>query len=151
MFRKTREIQFAAAAGRPAGTTMQVAPLIDIVFLLICFYLLVAQLISTQKDPTVELPEMASPAARPEDPAEFVINLRHDGTVTVEGRPVELRAVRAMLAEQLARAERTKQPLRVVVRADRRQRFGKLDELLKVCRQAGARQVVYRTVRKEQP
>jgi len=39
----------------------------------------------------------------------------------------------------------------VVVRADRRQRYERLDEVLSACRRAGAAQVVFRAEKKESP
>ncbi|HET6429408.1 MAG TPA: biopolymer transporter ExbD [Phycisphaerae bacterium] len=128
----------------PEGLGLQVAPLIDIVFLLICFYLLVSQLVTSQKDASVELPEMTNPVVRNEGPAEFVINLRADGTATIDRRPAALPAIRAMLRAQLERAAQTRQPLRVAIRADRWGRFGKLDDVLGICRDAGLEWAVVR-------
>ena len=142
----SRTVGFVSPEPR-SGVTVHVAPLIDIVFLLICFYLLVAQLISDQKDPSVELASMANPALRSETPAEMVINLRHDGAVTVGGRTVSLPALQAMLSDQLAAAGHAGETLHVVVRADRRQQYGKLDEVLKTVRRSGITQIVFRTVR----
>ena len=130
---------------------LQMAPLVDIVFLLICFYLFVAQLISGQKDHTVELPVMISPAARAELPAELVINLREDGTVTVGGRAIALSELPAIVMGGTGGHGKTTGPVRVVVRADRRQPFGNLDEVLAICRQSGVTLVVFRTRQGEGP
>jgi biopolymer transport protein ExbD len=148
MFQETGKIQFASTEP-DSGVTIHVAPLIDIVFLLICFYLLVAQMIGNQKDLSVQLPAMANPVIRQEAPAELVINLRQDGMITVGGRRTSLSALRALLVDQVAGANRTKRTLSVVVRADRRQRYGKLDEVFKVCRQSGVRNLVLRAAEKE--
>jgi len=135
----------------PSERFLQMAPLIDIVFLLICFYLLVSQLMTRQKDPQVELPVMANPVTRQERPAEFVINVRADGTVVVDGRATSLAGFRAELARRLERALARDLPLRVVVRADRRGRFAELDEVLQSCRQAGVAKVTLRTQREAGP
>ena len=111
------------------------APLIDIVFLLICFYLLVSQLIQHQRDPTVQLPVMTSQEAVMEAPAEIVLNLRNDGSVTVDGRRVPLGSLAGFLAAQVRHAPPNVSP-RVVIRADRRQRFGLLAEVQHACREA---------------
>jgi biopolymer transport protein ExbD len=133
------------SAGPSSTVAIHVAPLIDVVFLLICFYLLVTQLISDQKDPLVQLPSMSNTVARPEAPAELVINLRHDGSLGVGGRAVSLAALRAMLIEQRGAAESANKPFRAVIRADCRQRYGKLAEVLEVCQQSGVPQVILRT------
>ncbi len=129
---------------------IQVAPLIDVVFLLICFYLLVSQLITTQKDPSVVLPVMGTLAAVSEQPAEFVVNLRDDGAIVIGGRSVSLAVMHSLLSEQLAHSREKNETLRVVVRADHRQRFGKFDDVLRTVRNAGARQVVFRARKGEE-
>jgi biopolymer transport protein ExbD len=133
---------------RPAALPM--APLIDIVFLLICFYLLVAQLIRSQKDPAVELPAMAHARSQRELPAEVVVNVRADGAIVVNGRAVSLAGLPGLLRGELDRARRDGKPFRVVVRADRRQQFARLDEALRACKRAGLAKVVFRA-REEQP
>ena len=92
MFGKNREVNFVRDEPQEERS-LQMAPLIDVVFLLICFYLFVAQLITNQKDPSVHLAEMGSPIAARETPAEVTINLRSDGAITMGGRPVTLNAV----------------------------------------------------------
>ncbi len=146
MFQKDKTVRFALPPSQER-TSLHVAPLIDIVFLLICFYLFVAQLTSNQKDPTVELSSMSNPAIMQEAPAELVINLRLDGDITVGGRVMSLPSLRNLLAEQLDMSGTA--TLRVVIRADRRQSYGKLDELLEVCRSTGVDQVIFRSMEKE--
>ena len=135
----TQTIRFGADVEQ-AGTSTQMAPLI-------CFYLLVAQLITTQSDPAVQLPTMTSPLAAREQPAELVVNLREDGHVIVGGQSLTLDAFRATLAADLARAD---QSLRVVIRADRRQSYRRLHELLDVCRNLDVRHVILRAQGGEQ-
>lgn len=138
-------LDFSAHRETQRRTALQMAPLIDIVFLLICFYLLVSQLIQHQRDPSVQLPAMVSPVAQVEAPAEIVINLRADGKITIDGRPVPLETLVAVIAGELKRHEAAGTALRVVVRADKRQRFARLDEVLAACREAGLPQVIWRS------
>jgi biopolymer transport protein ExbD len=130
---------------RTAPLGIRIAPLIDIVFLLNCFFMLATELIQSQRDPAVELPAMLSPDARTEAPAEIIVNLRPDGAVTVHGAEMALDILKEYLAAQSVHAEESGRPLRVVVRADRRQRFARFDEVLNVCRDAGLEQVVLRS------
>lgn len=122
----------------------RVAPLVDIVFLLICFFMLTSQLIQSHKDPEVELPIMTSPDAAKEVPAEVTVNLRPDGALSVGGRRVALDDLAGVLTAHLARARRSGEAVRVVVRADRRQRFARLDEVLDVCRSIRLPQIIFR-------
>jgi len=142
-------LDFLAGGVRHEGFSLakiQVAPLVDTVLFLIWFYLLVGQLVIHQKDAAVQLPAMASPMSTVEVPAELVINVRQDSTITIDGRPTETAALGRLVASELAKAQAAGQQLRVVVRADRRQRFALLDEVLRTCRRAGLSQVVFRAV-----
>lgn len=123
---------------------LQLAPVVDLVLFLIWFYLLVGHFVVSQKDPDVELPAMASLAASHELPAEVVINLRADDKVTIAGREYAGAALVQAIRNELAKAQAEGQGLRVVVRADRRQSFARLDEVLRYCRVAGVRQIVFR-------
>ena len=143
MAEKTGTFRFSAQPRRgPAGLAM--APLVDIVLLLVCFYLLTTQLVRGRSDPAVELPVMAAAAGATRHPAELVVNLRADGRVTVGGRAMAVEDLAGMLGAELARAIRERKRFRVVVRADRRQPFGGLDEVLGACEAAGLPGVVFR-------
>ncbi|KPJ75238.1 MAG: hypothetical protein AMS14_03965 [Planctomycetes bacterium DG_20] len=141
---ETRDaLNFTPAEPR-AGHRLQVAPLVDIVFLLVCFFMLTSRLIQTHKDPEVELPIMTSPDAASEVPAEVTVNLRPDGALSVGGRRVAIDDLAGVLTGHLDRGRRQGEAVRVVVRADRRQRFARLDEVLEVCRRIRLPQVVFR-------
>ena len=133
----------------PRGHGLPVAPLVDIVFLLICFFTFTSQLIQTQKDPAVELPVMVSPDAQREVPAEVTVNLRPDGTVTVGGRRLVPEALGPVLAAHVRQARAAGLAARVVVRADQRRPFAELDTVLGACRAAGLGPVIFRARAKE--
>jgi biopolymer transport protein ExbD len=124
---------------------IQIAPLIDIVFLLICFFMLTTQLVKSQIDAAVQLPVMSSQQAMQESPAEIVINLREDGALLVGGVEMAIDALVPYLTERHTRAESKRELLRVVVRADKRLRFGELEDVLNACRQSGLAVVVFRS------
>jgi biopolymer transport protein ExbD len=133
---------------RPIG--LQVAPMVDIVLLLVCFFMLTSQLVQSHKDPTVMLPWMKNPLSAPETRSELIVNLRADGGITVNGQAVAPASLTGFVGGEFRRAQSEGRPLRVVVRADRRQRFAALDDCLAACRKAGLGQVVFRT-QEDQP
>jgi biopolymer transport protein ExbD len=128
---------------------LQVAPMVDIVLFLICFFMLASEMVQGQKDRSVELPYMKSPLSAVETRAEIIVNLRPDGAVAVEGENLSLDSLAGLLAGESQRAHSRGRPLRVVVRADRRQRFAALDDVLGACRRAGLEQVVFRATGEE--
>jgi biopolymer transport protein ExbD len=128
--------------GKPA--TPGVAPLVDIVFLLICFYLFVTQSLQSLDERSVELPVIQQSQSQELLPAEIVINLLEDGSVVVAHEPMSINE----LAMHLRGAKRYSldmgQELRVVIRADRHQTFDKLDTLMDISRRAGLETVILR-------
>lgn len=141
-------IRFGPAAP-PRPLSVGMAPMVDIVLLLICFYLLVAKNIQDQDDPDVKVPVVTADIARDEMPAEMVINVYQDGRLSLNARPTDLEALEATLATERDAAARRGAALAVVVRADRRQSFGLLDEVMTACRRAGLTQVLLRAATKE--
>jgi biopolymer transport protein ExbD len=108
---------------RSASIQVNMAPMIDIVFLLIVFFMLVSRIASEETAKDVSLPEPDSSVAHSEMPAErVVLNLLYAGPhrspiYRVGAVPVgNLEEVRRMLT-----ASKDNSPkLRAVLRADRR-------------------------------
>jgi biopolymer transport protein ExbD len=141
---QTNTLQFNDTS-QPESVGVQMAPLIDVVFLLICFFMFATQLITSQIDLSVQLPEMSNPRAVTEAPAELVLNLRDDGALTINGLEMRREHLTAFLLKERQRAESEDAPLRVIIRADRRERYARLAELLRSCREAGMNVVVLRS------
>lgn len=71
-------------------------PVIDIVFLLLIFFLVATRFEQEEKDAEVTLPEVAVAQPKSMPPRELVVNVRKDGTYTVHGKkrsPGELSAI----------------------------------------------------------
>jgi biopolymer transport protein ExbD len=130
-----------SSGGQPG---IQIAPMVDIVFLLICFFMLATELVSSQQDERVSLPEMSNPESRSQAPAEIIVNLLADGSVSLGGRTLSRSGLEPLLTAENTRAMERSQPLRVVIRADRRQHYAALDDVLSACRRAGLTQVIFR-------
>lgn len=113
------------------------APLVDIVLLLICFYLLVMQSMQARADDKIELPQMVNNQTTKIMPAELVVNINVDGEISLNGRVVMPGDLRDALAGERLRAAEGGQGINVVVRADGRQRYGMLQAALSACRDAG--------------
>lgn len=113
------------------------APLVDIVLLLICFYLLVMQSMQNRTDDQIELPEMVNNQTTDMAPAELVVNINAAGSVSLNGEQVEMDNLEGLLQAERRRAQAAGRGLHVVVRADGRQRYGLLDAALNACRDAG--------------
>ena len=105
---------FSFAPPETPARTIGVAPLVDIVLLLICFYLIVAKVTADRDDPLVELPSLTVVLEDPETTGP-VINLRADGTLLLNRQPVQPDG----LAAALTAARQAEPGQTLTVRADR--------------------------------
>ena len=121
--------------GRPP--VLALAPLVDIVLLLICFYLFVTQSFQAQSDAALDLPVMRQDAGEPAGPAELVVGVGADGALTLNGEAVAEGALEAALARARADAREAGGEVSIVLRADRGRPFGELDAAIEACRRAG--------------
>ena len=144
MTTRARHIQFHADTPETAG--IGVAPLVDIVLLLICFYLFVSKSIENYEDPSIELPAITHVRSPGEKPAEYIINLRPDGAMNLNDQPVSAEELFTALRAERERLRRTGRGPIVVIRADRRQPFGVLSAVLDLCQRADISNVSIRAV-----
>jgi len=145
----SRRLCFERLGSEPPPA-LNFAPIVDIILQLICFYLFVAGSIQSRDDPSVRLPVMSSPAAVEELPVELVVNVRADGSLTVNDLPVEWEGLKALMIAQGGHASAAGQPS-VSIRIDRRQSFAQLDRVLTTCRDLGLPRVSIRTTTEDAP
>lgn len=138
-------LSFAVKDEEPPHLGM--APLVDIVLLLICFYLFVMQSIQSQAEETIDLPQLSSERTYDLMPAELTINLGGDGRLSLNGAEVDDADLADLLSSEHAEALGSDRRLVVVIRADRRQPFERLDTVLAACREAGLSAASIRSVR----
>jgi len=74
-------------------------PLIDMMFLLIIFFLVSTAFIDPEKDQAIKLPEVDEGVTLKRQPDEIVINVRQGGVVVVGGRIVTIDELRSELTE----------------------------------------------------
>ncbi len=92
----------------------QMAPMIDMVFLLVIFFMTASHLSST-KNLDLAIPEATSGTVPKERPDRWTVNVMSDGAVFSGQQPVTIDELRAMVATRMQSAPETK----VYLRADR--------------------------------
>jgi biopolymer transport protein ExbD len=113
---------------------INMAPLIDMVFILLIFFLVTTSFVR-ESGVNVERP-LASTAQSKEKGA-MMIGVRTDGAVFIDRRQVDLRSVRGLVERFLAENPKGA----VVIVADRASATGRVIEVLDQARLAGARDV----------
>lgn len=119
----------------------QMAPMIDMVFLLLVFFMCVSSLAQADKSLPLDLPESEESEVPDDLSNRGVVSVQQNGEVYVGVVPVSLEELGARL-----RAELKRHPgLKIQVRADGRAPFSVIKPVLKVCGEAGAAEIIYAT------
>lgn len=123
----------------PVG--FQLAPMIDIVFLLLIFFLVTYQITEQEKDLRIQLPSTSEGSQEIRVANKIVINLTKDNVITIGGRVFTMEELRTTLA-QIVRAaelagqgEAERQPIRI--RGDLEAQWGDVMAIVNEVRKAG--------------
>lgn len=116
------------------GGGLEMTPMIDIVFLLMIFFLVASKLDEDDRSIEVLLPQAS--AARPltSRPREFVINIDRDGNYYAGARPVRLDDLRQLLKQSAADNPKRQT---VILRADENALHKFVVAAMDACVQAG--------------
>ncbi len=127
--------------------TLNLTPMIDIVFLLIIFFMVGTKFTELERKIALRVPEVADKGALTAAPQWKTINVFRDGTVTLDRVPVTL----SELTSRLATARSQYSDLGVLVRGDAQGEFQLVASVLNACKQAGIRElgISVRLVRQE--
>ena len=117
------------------------APMIDMVFLLLVFFMCVSSLSQAERAMPVDLPA-STESTVPEDLADrATISITADGSLYLGAE----KADEAALGERVRRAMQANPKTRLHVRADATVRFDVIRRVLRTCAAAGAYDVIYST------
>jgi len=111
-------------------------PLVDVVFLLLIFFLAATTFASEEVELDLRLPEAKSGESGKAD-RQLIINVSQDGSLTMGGRSVTLEALR----QKLVAAVRRNKEQAVLVRGDKEAQFGVGLQVLDTCRLAKIKKV----------
>ena len=105
--------------------------MIDVVFLLIIFFMVISQFQKIEVE-QLELPRAEKDAAvTPKEPTRIIVNLRADGTIVVERNVYTLDNFRALLQRETTQAD-GKTPM-ILLRADRKSQWSAARDVLRAC------------------
>jgi biopolymer transport protein ExbD len=130
------------AKGTEHETNIEMTPLIDMVFLLLIFFLVATTFQQTEREMQIALP--AAAAAGPISTAlrEIIVNVNRDGEIIVNGSTMDTDALSALIKEALERNPEQK----VTVRGDRDTAYANVVTVLDICKGAGIQEPFLDTV-----
>jgi biopolymer transport protein ExbD len=130
---------------QPEPATMQLAPMIDIVFLLLIFFIVTWQYTRSETELSVSVPSAEEGVQKNRSRGEIIINILSDGSIKVEGSNVNLTQLREKLT---AVAKQFKnQPVRI--RGDGSVSYQRIVEVIDTCQKAGIWNISFATQRPE--
>jgi biopolymer transport protein ExbD len=112
---------------------LNLTPMIDIVFLLIIFFMVGTKFAEWERKMTLKVPQVKDVGALAPAPEKRIINVYGDGRVTLDREFVSLEE----LEKRLAAAREQYNELGVVVRGDAEGAFQNVASVLGACRDAG--------------
>ena len=140
-------------ARRSFGAELNIAPLIDVVFLLIIFFMTVAEFARIETE-EVELP--VADRAKVEEsapPGRLVINVDKDGHLVISKHRADFATLQKWLHRE-AQAHRTGEGevnVEVLVRSDGRADFGRIQDIMLECARNGIWKISFAALHEERP
>jgi biopolymer transport protein ExbD len=113
--------------------TLNLTPMIDIVFLLIIFFMVGTKFTELERKIGLRVPEVTDRGALTAAPERKIVNIFQDGTVTLDQTPVSLE----QLTQQLSENRSQYSDLGVLVRGDAEGKYQLVAAVLNACKQAG--------------
>ncbi|MGD2108226.1 MAG: biopolymer transporter ExbD [Phycisphaerae bacterium] len=130
------------ANNREARVPIELTPMIDMVFLLLIFFLVATTFHQTEREMQIALPFASSSAPISAMLQELVINVDLDGNIFVGGRQLQTDELQTTVSD----AVRANPEQKVTVRGDRRTAYSNVVTVLDICKGAGVQEPYLDTV-----
>ena len=130
---------------QPPPIALQLAPMIDIVLLLLCFFITSWQYSKSETELNVSVPTAQEGADPDRQRGEIIINILPDSTIRVEGITVDLEQLRGKLTAIAKQYQN--QPVRI--RGDGDVPYQRIVEVIDTCQKSGIWNISFATQRPE--
>lgn len=124
-------MKFADPAGSRAPA-LALTSMLDVIFLLLCFFVTVSVFSQWESEISIQLPTAATGEQPERLPGEIIVNLAKDGTIRVNGTSLTLDD----LQSRLAKISKFYPGQPVIIRADRDTKYESLVAVIDSCRAA---------------
>ncbi len=124
------------------GVSIDMTPIIDMVFLLLIFFLVATTFQQTEREMQIALPFASSAGPLSTALRELVVNVDQQGGIVVSGRALSIAEFDTLVRE----AVRNNPTQKVTVRGDRRCAYGGVVAVLDVCKNAGVQEPYLDTI-----
>ena len=125
---------------RKDAVEIDMAPMIDMVFLLLIFFM-VASVVTELEKVEVEIPEAANAKVPDDTKGRMMLSVDKNNQVYYGTTPVTIEQLKGFIEEELDRNPK----LRILIRADERVTYETLKEIMIACGEVGATDLIYAT------
>ncbi len=125
----------------------QMAPMIDVVFLLLIFFMAAAVYAHWEKKIGITVPTSQTYDAQPRVAGEIIVNIERDGRFFIGDTEVGAERLAGLLRN--VAEEYRDQP--IIIRADRKTEHAKVMQALDICRIAGIWNIAFAVLPNQQP
>ena len=121
------------------------APMIDMVFLLLVFFMTASAMSTAGNKVELELPEAPSSELPNELSHRLIVSIKEDGELYFGGLPI----LESELGERLTNAKENEPRIKLRIRADKETAFEKVKAVMRLASQAGIESYLYATYQGE--
>ena len=127
----------------PPHPGIQLAPLVDVLLLLLIFFLLTWNAARNENELDVKIPKAASAKEKTATMGDVVVNVKEDGNVVVNRRTLSA----PELSDMLKNLVRLYPEQAVVIRGDEAGAYKHIVSVLNICSEAGVTNVAFATAK----
>lgn len=129
--------------GQGKGVEIKMGPLIDMVFLLLIFFVVTTSFV---KEAGIDVQRSTAATAEVKERGNILIGVTPEGDIYFEGKRINVRSVRPLIERALAEDPESG----VVIVADKRSETGSIVKVMDQCRLAGAKNISLAAKREEE-
>ena len=122
---------------RTEEATINLTPMIDVVFLLVIFFMVGSKFSQREGRIPVNVPGVQRPQSMVRGPDKWIVEVTREGTIYLDGQLIDV----AQLDQRLRQAKETYPDLGVVVRGDGAGTLQTYAQVLSVCSSAGVQEL----------
>lgn len=127
----------------PHHPGIQLAPLVDVLLLLLIFFLMTWNAARNENELDVKVPKASAAKEKPAPIGDIVVNVKSDGNVVVNRRTL----TETELSEMLKGLVQLNAEQAVVIRGDEAGAYKNIVNVLNICSQAGVTNVAFATAK----
>ena len=119
--------------GRVIGA-LSLTPMIDVVFLLLIFFLVASRLSQEDRQLDIALPSASNAMPMTAKPRELIVNLNQRGQIFIDNQEIQIEDFEELIRQSFADNQKNQS---VIIRADRRVQFQAPIDVMDICLKFG--------------